>query len=347
MGCATQKAYRSYSEAKEAYRQAYDLKPGSLYLKEALIDLEAGKTYLDEARYDRALDNFEKSMIRTKAIVETAAEERTQTVSSPTPIPEQRVEADEEIAQMQKQMNTPAAIPKKTTEEDYDKRGLPRAALARYLSGKREGNVKTKAEVLSAMDKSSVPRTATKASTSKKEMKASDESEKTNDEDPKFDDDVKRRSEKMDNEKNNEVIASAKPQVRADPKAVAVPPSTALTDELENEVEAVKKEQQDNNELSKRKIPGKIPFVSQDPSLQPEAMGTLNQISKYLLENPSTTLFLKGTLASKEADSYVDARYESIRSYLTGKGVPEDQVRLDDNKDRGKIAEFEMYLVEH
>ena len=43
----------------------------------------------------------------------------------------------------------------------------------------------------------------------------------------------------------------------------------------------------------------------------------------------------------------VDARYESIRSYLVGKGVPEDQIQLDPEKRKDKTAKFDMFIVEH
>jgi hypothetical protein len=66
-----------------------------------------------------------------------------------------------------------------------------------------------------------------------------------------------------------------------------------------------------------------------------------------LLENPSTTLILQGVSSSGEISNIIDSRYESIRSYLTAKGVPDDQIRLDPERKNGKAPQFELYLIEH
>lgn len=99
--------------------------------------------------------------------------------------------------------------------------------------------------------------------------------------------------------------------------------------------------------LSKRRIPGSIEFKLNDPSLLGDAMTNLDQTSKFLLDNPSTTLVLQGVAVSGELSNLIDSRYESVRSYLTAKGVPDDQIRLDPERKSGKAPQFELFLIEH
>ena len=100
-------------------------------------------------------------------------------------------------------------------------------------------------------------------------------------------------------------------------------------------------------EKPRTKIPGAIFFGANDASIEPDTMMTLDQTSKFLLDNPSTSLMFQGISGPGESGSLIDSRFESLRSYLVGKGVPDDQVRLDSKRRGGSRAEFEMFLIEH
>ena len=49
----------------------------------------------------------------------------------------------------------------------------------------------------------------------------------------------------------------------------------------------------------------------------------------------------------REQANLLEGRFDSLKSYLVGKGVPEDQIRLDNQKSGGTTPEFEMFVVEH
>lgn len=100
-------------------------------------------------------------------------------------------------------------------------------------------------------------------------------------------------------------------------------------------------------ERGRTKIPGSLTFSPNDSSIQAESMMNLDQTSKFLLDNPSSSIVFQGIVGAGESAALVDSRFESIRSYLVGKGVPEDQVRLDQKRRGGNRGEFEMYVIEH
>jgi outer membrane protein OmpA-like peptidoglycan-associated protein len=136
------------------------------------------------------------------------------------------------------------------------------------------------------------------------------------------------------------------PSAKMNKKAPEKKPSLSEDEKI---IEAPKEAQtaKPQKSLAKRKIPGSIEFKMNDPSIQGDAMTNLDQTGKFLLENPSTTLILQGVSSSGEISNIIDSRYESIRSYLTAKGVPDDQIRLDPERKNGKAPQFELYLIEH
>ncbi len=94
------------------------------------------------------------------------------------------------------------------------------------------------------------------------------------------------------------------------------------------------------------KIPGELSFSPNDASVEPQVMMTLDQTSKFLLENPSSVIQFQGVVGPGESSSIIDTRFESLRAYLVAKGVPEDQVRLASKRRSGNKAEFQMFLIE-
>jgi len=143
------------------------------------------------------------------------------------------------------------------------------------------------------------------------------------------------------------VKAQEKPAVVppvAPPVAPVPPPAPVPISSRTQRKEAVKEAA---GEKPMTKIPGALRFGSQEVSLDAETMMNLNQTSKYLSENPSTTLILRGHVGPGENAGLLDSRFESIRAYLIGKGVPEDQVRLDNRRLSGPRGEFEMFVMEH
>lgn len=95
------------------------------------------------------------------------------------------------------------------------------------------------------------------------------------------------------------------------------------------------------------KIPGMLRFNTNDAALESDVRMNLDQTSRFLLDNPSTTLVFQGVTGPNESSSLTDTRYEVLRKYLIGKGVPDDQVRLDVKRRQGPRAEFEMFVIEH
>jgi outer membrane protein OmpA-like peptidoglycan-associated protein len=141
--------------------------------------------------------------------------------------------------------------------------------------------------------------------------------------------------------KTGVVIAPAKPSLKQSPSKELE--KSEGSGDLAAEHGATQKE---GSEEKRRRVPGVLSFIANDTSLLQETMTSLNQNCKFLLENPSTSLVLQGTHSGDEPRSLIDARFESIKAYMVGKGVPEDQIRLDEEKRRG-ASEFKLFVIEH
>lgn len=264
-------------------------------------------------------------------------------------------------------------------EAPVTKRGMPAKALAKYLASKHAlgtnlsepKELEPKAEKPSS-EKASAPKPAQKseapAITEQAHAKTEAAAEKSTSEKVAAKPEVVRSKDSKlpggagstsiveeantaDQVENNK-IAVAKPKVVEAPatKTLKKAPEKKAIDEDEKFVEAPKEPAQPKvatRGLAKRKIPGSIDFKVNDPSIQGDAATNLDQTSKFLLDNPSTTLILQGVSASGELTNLIDSRFESIRSYLTAKGVPDDQIRLDPERKSGKAPVFELFLIEH
>ncbi len=91
---------------------------------------------------------------------------------------------------------------------------------------------------------------------------------------------------------------------------------------------------------------GTVHFIVKDASIIDESVSELNQTAKFLLENPSKSLLLRGAYSPEEPQGITEQRLEAVKAYLVGKGVPEDQVQIDGDKVRGQ-AEVTMFEIEN
>lgn len=159
-------------------------------------------------------------------------------------------------------------------------------------------------------------------------------------------------SSEQETEEQQVVEMSAEPEVQdppIDPRDLEpsglVEPSEEESDSESQDLPSP--EEAEQAEPERRRASGEIVFDQQTANLDQAAMALLDQMAVFLIENPSHTLSLLGVHMAEESPSLIDARFESIQSYLVDKGVAEDQVRLDTDQRTGERAEFEMYLIEH
>lgn len=336
-GCASQNANRLYFEADEALKKAMTKvgvnDPGA---SAAFDSLAKGKTEMMNAHYDLAIHLFRESAKQSREIIGGNPQTPPASLPPPAPPPVKPVQTPT-IAETPKVVeNSPPPPPakphvevaaKKPNESKPEpKRSLPREALAKYLAGKRANSEKQKAAVVKE-----------KASPDSPEKEKAPQNEVQ-----------KEMTQNQTASENVTIVAPAAPTIKPPPKPKDDPALTieeGLTDSAEASTDKTGKSK--NLAGIRRKIPGTIPFIVDDPSILTDAMTSLNQTGKFLLENPSTTIVLQGQLAPNEAKGLADARFESIKAYLVGKGVPEDQVQLDDERKRGKNPEFQMFVIEH
>ncbi|MBN8553994.1 MAG: hypothetical protein J0L93_00955 [Deltaproteobacteria bacterium] len=358
VGCAAQDSERLRRTAEDKMRMAMQIAPHAEPTKEANDRFAAGQYYLSEGRYDQATRSFNQSIEASERVL-SAKWAAPAPVSTPAPASAEPATIPEAPAQPPAPAPTavppaaattpPVAAPSteaSTTVQAHasapqvvapsapapkppvvvpispaEKKNMPAKAYAKYLAAKKgEGAVENKA--------------APKASAQviEKEVERKEEA-----------------SAKKPSEHESTVVAPAAPALKKVPEVKAE--NSEAKEEKKPEpkkfdIEKSVPEKTEKGELAKRRIPGSLPFSINDPSVQAEALVNLDQTSKFLLDNPSTTLILQGHLGQGESGTLVDARFESIRSYLTGKGVPEDQIRLDNDRKVGK-AEFQMFLIEH
>lgn len=372
-GCASQAAYTSYLRAQRKLVVAeYDGKDPEK-LKVARQSLQEGKTFLDSARYDLAIRNFETAYrlseeslaLKSKkpalpapaASMQPAPANSTSNGSSASAerpamsaIPEGAV--TEEVVQA---APPPIAVEKPQTE----KRVLPKEVLQKYLANKRAHSVDktTKAEPKKIADRLMAKPTPSKPAPKapKKEASAASKAETNPALTPEGQSPPPPVPEPAElgavGPKEKPEFPEAQPPGKeqlSEAKVIEVP---AAPEQKRAPTEDLKPISPAAKSLAggvRRKVPGAVPFSLNDATLkQQDAMTTLDQMSKFLLENPSVSLILQPRLADQEPPQLAEARFESIKSYLEGKGVPEDQVRMDPERRRASSGGFEMLILEH
>jgi outer membrane protein OmpA-like peptidoglycan-associated protein len=100
------------------------------------------------------------------------------------------------------------------------------------------------------------------------------------------------------------------------------------------------------SEADATRVPGSLVFASNEVTIEAPTRMSLDQTSKYLIDNPSSRVVFRAVSGPNEAAALVDSRFESIKTYLVEKGVPEDQIQLDGRRRVGTRAEFETFVVE-
>ncbi len=371
--CAVQTAHREYQGAEQALKTAKELGGTSPVLTQAEIDFEKGKVFYGEAEYREAIRQFQKSRKLSEYVVQDrTGPKSTEAISeiavvqnpaepagapeSPVPAPSPAEERTETKAEIE-------ALPvEEKTEVDVAvaPHSLPAQALQKYLERKNKFVEVEKPK--SPVKKEIKAKVVEKSKETKNVESATNHSENLTKTQPPTAEEAAAIVKELDTKKmemtetktpqetikETVVKAEAAPGVKTPPKLdedLRKESEGAIADQ--NKIEAKNETQRQN---LRRSIPGTISFDKNDPSLSSEkieTMSALDQTSVFLLQNPSSTLMLEGYLASGENGTLIDSRYESIRSYLIGKGVPEDQIRLDPERKSGKSAYFLMSVIDH
>jgi outer membrane protein OmpA-like peptidoglycan-associated protein len=328
VGCAAQDAQRLYTRAQKQLLEAQAQHASDKRLGEAEEAFKAGEEALSEAVFDKAHRNLRRSLKLTDEILE-GHQRAPAAASAPA--------ADGAASRLS--LPAPKALGSSTAPSSTA-RGLPRDALAKYLAGKR-GVQQIAPPPIAPIETTSAPADkvpAVEVTNPAQGAIQSSAAEKSGD--GVGEGVVASSAAALDKIKAAPAAPAPAPSVVKAPAAPAPKPSTTQNGRRETAGSSL-------GEKPMTKIPGALRFGSQEVSLDAETMMNLNQTSKFLLENPSTTLVLRGFLGPGESAGLVDSRYESVRAYLIGKGVPEDQVRLDARRQAGARSEFEMFLLEH
>jgi outer membrane protein OmpA-like peptidoglycan-associated protein len=355
-GCAAQNANQEYFEADSLLKKAMTrVGSNDPDASVAFDSLSRGKLAMMDARYDAAIRHFRDSSKISREIIAgrpTGSERAAQSAHSPlaSPSPSSMAQVENSAGPVSESTSNPTTqsivrIPPVTSMDDKDgsellrddmpdagqsgtlhdapKKEAPKKdALARYLSNKKAPPPKP------------VPQ-----STPTPTVIQNEKHQETVDERPivtneivvaPADSGLKPVPKVQEKSKEKQPTPEeAAPEVKAEPapKEIGIKPKTSTA--------------------NKRRVPDAVPFVSDDAAIISDAMTTLNQTAKFLMENPSTTLILQAQLSPQETRTIAEERYQSIRAYLVGKGVPEDQIQMDEVQKRGKNPEFQMYLLEH
>lgn len=348
-GCATQDAHKAYFRAQEKIRQASEkVDPRNETLTKAYDALTAGRAQMLDARYDHALRNFNQSIkLSDQAMAE--AEAAAEAAKLPPPLPMSPAVADPELAEpLSSQPAETAAVDHQSAETaNHDTpraeaEVLAPAEVPAQASASTDSLAEGEAAPLSLAD--DMPKAQATAETAKAQSVTEPKTK------PKAQKSLQRKSVERSGEakavdaKGGVVIAPAKPSLKQSPSKELE--KTEGSGDLAAEHGAASATQKEGSEEKRRRVPGVLSFIANDTSLLQETMTSLNQNCKFLLENPSTSLVLQGTHSGDEPRSLIDARFESIKAYMVGKGVPEDQIRLDEEKRRG-ASEFKLFVIEH
>ncbi len=97
----------------------------------------------------------------------------------------------------------------------------------------------------------------------------------------------------------------------------------------------------------KRVARGRLSFEQNESKLTDSSLSQLDGMAQFLIENPSNTLLLSPTVAPNEGDALSLERFQQVADYLKARGVPDDQIRLDNVKKSGNVAALELFLIDH
>lgn len=338
-GCAAQKTYELAADARKLVEEASRLEPANPDSERALVAYEAGEVHLREARFGRASDNFKNAerlalkVIHGSEMKQSEAAERSLPGAPP---------AIQEMAKSESAPDVPNPEPVKPTAERMQ---LPAAALAAYLASKKaaEASEEEVAEVTPPKEEVKLPPKKT-ALTAPEYVGDGSPPKKESDE--KMD---KIASDLIEEDSAQVIEAGAEPVAKRAPLPETSKPKKVIVEPEGGVPEITSDEAAIAEEYGPKKIkqPGLLRFRDEDDALTPKTMGELDKMSRTLVANPSNTLLLVGTLRETEEKQWLERRFESIKSYLTNRGVPDDQVRLDNQTKSGQLASFEMFLIEH
>lgn len=363
VGCAAQDSHRQYFSAQRQLEVAEANNPKSPEIAKARERLEAGRLALKQGRYDVASREFKESNRISEPIADPEGYKKKLAAKGvlipPPPIP---------VAQTPAPQPTPAmpATPAPQTPlvaqtppvETMKPRSLPAQALAKYLASKKGTTIEEAKKPAAVVAKSSRPAVTPKDAKRTKLGAMTPMKKAIPQKGPDPNEEEAPAQKILDDEDDARVLSaeeSKQPKLEAEKVTVtkeatglvaaSAKPTDKFTDHEKPKAPAPSLVPQ--AEKPKTKIPGSLKFSSNESTLEPDSMLNLDQTSKFLLENPSTSVVFQGVLGPGESNAMVDSRFESLRSYLVGKGVPDDQVRLDQKRRSGARPEFEMYIVEH
>lgn len=329
--CAAQSSYLEADRTRELVQKAVRAAPSDPDALKAQVSFEAGEMNLGEARYGRATDHFNEANQLAQKVLAKYNVLPTQEVPERV---QKQIEREKMLEHQDEATEVEEPIPDRSSEIPMDKRmSLPAEALAKYLSMKESVPMEPEEFVVSPpKEKLPVP----PAKTLKEKMPPPPK---------KMEKLAKEKwSENSENSNDGAKIVEASGEIK--PK-LPPPPPPPETDEMEKPPPPPPQREAKKFDLERKQLPGSINFPPKEVALNDQAMNQLDQLSRFLVENPSDTLILVATKGPNEDDPVVEARFASIRSYLSARGVPDDQVRLDDERKSGPNPSFEMFYIEH
>lgn len=320
VGCAAQSSYLDARRTEDLVQQAQKADPSSIDAEKARVAYEAGEVNLKEARYGRSTLYFKEAERLARRVLDQK-----------TPIDLIAEPSDSSADLISDDGSSELVSTKKRPS-------LPAEALAAYLASKS-------ASKMSLDDEKDIG----------DEIKA-----------PKHEVLLPPKKLPRGNRGNEAAAATAKaksipakPQLEEDGVVVVEASSEVLAktppvvpEEEEAMPEPTKLAKKENVDLKpagpeKTKLDQIIPFSPKDEALNESSMAEMDKMSRFLVENPSNTLILRGVRGPSEGEELVAGRYDSVKSYLSARGVPDDQVRLEDSSISGRNPGFEMFLIEH
>lgn len=343
--CAAQSTYRELSDAQAIYNKAQSLAPNDPRVEKAKVRLESGDRNLSEARFGRASKDFQEVTRLSNKVLQ---EKDPETIEAARKKEEQMYQ-EKGLAQLEAEASlSPSSSSQRASQEssepspeELSRMSLPAQALAQYLSRKNSARKEKPTPP-------APPPPKPKAKIEKMEVKGTASTEVGDD---------------IDVAEKTIVTASAVKESKADPVLNAEKEKTAskaaiqakaMSGQNEKAIEPPVPELDGDEYASaksfeppRRRYPKDIQFQDADVSLLTAEMDKLDEIGRYLIENPSNSLVLAGFITKAESPSLIEQRFQAVRAYLSTRGVPEDQVKLDPPRKVGPQAAFELYLIDH
>lgn len=341
--CAAQKAYLNSARTEELVQKASELAPMDPDVERAKISLEAGKMAIDQARFGLAERKFAEAdrlanKILTSGESSIDLENRSILQSDPREFSKKDPEA---ISVQSSNFGQNRVVPEPTIQETRQelekkqRKSLPAEALAQYLRNKSNNPASESHEKLVAAPVPVPIPSAQKLPPQKSLVQPAKESpQKQGNLPPPSLEDQAESLEVI--EAPSEVAAKVPPVLPAEPEPEKIVAAVSTPE---------KSQQKPQHEM--RKMPAVVIFPPKEEALNDSAMAELDKVSRFLVKNPSNTLVFKAIKGPNEPNNLIDDRYQSVVSYLSARGVPEDQIRLSNERFDGRSASFELYLIEH